>query len=271
MIEALRALLGILAATVVVSSALGQESPLPPVTPPTLRDLAKAKQNPFTTTINVPIQTITGFGIAPSHNVGEQFTIQPLIPNALDGNWNLIVRPLVPVTYLPEPQGRFGLGDIQSSFFLTPARTGPLTWGFGPAVQLPTATSNELGSGKWSVGPTGALIYSEGPWFAGVLVTQLWSVAGGNRKAVNQTTTEIDFSYNFASGWYIQIDPTITYNGAASASEAWTVPIGFDVGKVMKVNGQNLSFQLGTYKALRYPTGTPAWIVRAEITLLFAK
>jgi hypothetical protein len=74
------------------------------------------------------------------------------------------VRPLVPTTYSPVPEKRFGLGDIQPSFFLTPARVDQWTWGVGPAFQLPTATANELGTGKWSAGPTGALIYTEGPW-----------------------------------------------------------------------------------------------------------
>ena len=263
--------LGILVGTAFVSSALAQETPTPSAAPPTPQQLAKDKQNPFTTTINLPISLITGFGIGPSHDIGAQWTIQPLIPVALTSDWNLIVRPFLPVTYSPQPQAQFGLGDIQSSFFLTPARTGPLTWGFGPAVQLPTATSDELGSGKWSIGPTGALFYTQGPWLAGVLVTQLWSVAGAHREAVNQTAIELDLSYNFESGWYIQTDPTITYNGSAAAADAWTVPIGFDVGKVTRINGQDVSFQLGTYTALKNPTGTPQWIIRAQVTLLFPR
>ena len=97
-----------------------------------------------------------------------------------------------------------------ASFFLTPAHNTGLTWGAGPALLFPTAISNELGTDKWSAGPTGALVYSrsEIPWFAGLLVTQLWSFAGAPRTAVNQTSTEVDLSYNFESGWYIQTDPT---------------------------------------------------------------
>jgi len=52
-----------------------------------------------------------------------------------------------------------------SSVFLSPARTGDWTWGIGPILQLPTATDEALGTGKWSAGPTLGLVYSAGPWF----------------------------------------------------------------------------------------------------------
>jgi hypothetical protein len=42
------------------------------------------------------------------------------------------------VTFSPDPQRRFGLGDVQPSFFLTPARSTGLIWGAGPAFQFPT-------------------------------------------------------------------------------------------------------------------------------------
>jgi hypothetical protein len=83
--------------------------------------------------------------------------------------------------------------------------------------------------------------------FAGILLTQLWSFAGAPRTAVNQTSTEVDLSYNFESGWYIQTDPTITYDWSATPRQALTLPVGIDVGKVTKIGGQDVSFQLGAY------------------------
>jgi hypothetical protein len=96
--------------------------------------------------------------------------------------------------------------------FLTPANATTWIWGVGPIFQLPTASSSELGTGRWSAGPTAALIYSEGPWFNGVLAYQLMSFAGNReRGSVNQTFLEPDVSYNFESGWYVQCEPSITY------------------------------------------------------------
>jgi hypothetical protein len=172
------------------------------------------------------------------------------------------------MTYSPVPEKRFGLGDIQPSFFLTPARVNQWTWGVGPAFQLPTATSNELGTGKWLAGPTGALIYVEGPWFAGLLVSQLWSFAGAHRAPVNQTSAEPNVSYNFESSGYIQFD-TITHDWTAASRDAWTVPIGLDVGKAMQIGAQTMALQIGAYDSVKHPTDATQWIVRAQITFLF--
>ena len=68
---------------------------------------------------------------------------------------------------------------------------------------------------------------------------------------MNQTSTEIDLSYNFESGWYIQTDPTITYDWSATPRQALTLPVGIDVGKVTKIGGQDVSFQLGAYERSR--------------------
>jgi hypothetical protein len=145
------ALLGIVTGSLVAASVAAQETG-----GPTPQQLARDRENPFAQTINLPLAAVTGFGIGPHHDVGEQQTIQPQLPLPLDADWNLIVRSLLPMTFSPDPQRRFGLGDVQPSFFLTPARSTGLIWGAGPAFQFPTAMNNELGTGKWSAGPTGA-------------------------------------------------------------------------------------------------------------------
>jgi hypothetical protein len=270
-IGAVRALLGCLAVLILGAPVSAQEAPgteSSQTNGPTLQGLAKDKQNPFTESINVPVELATGFSVGPQRDVGEQVTIQPLIPFRLNTDWELIARPALVLTYAPGPGATFGLGDLQTSFFLTPARTGRWAWGVGPAFQLPTATSQALGAGKWDAGPTGALIYSEGPWFAGVLATQLWSFAGGNRPAVNVTSLEVNGSYNFKSGWYIQFDPTMTYDWAAAFHDARTIPLGLDVGKAAKLGALALSFQLGAYHFVVHPTDAAHWVVRAQITFL---
>jgi hypothetical protein len=264
--------LGSLAASVLALSAPAQDTTglAPPDTStPTLQDLAKGKENPFAEEISLPITATTGFGIGPSRATGQEVSIQPRFPLDLNTDWTLIVRPFVPVTYSPAPEQRFGLGDLQPSFFLTPTGVGDWSWGVGPAFQLPTATATALGTGKWSAGPTGALIYSNGPWFAAVLVTQLWSFAGSHRGAVNQTSVEPNVSYNFESGWYVLFDPSITYDWAATARDAWTLPIGLDVGKAMQIDAQSVTLQIGAYDAVKHPTDTTQWILRAQLTFQF--
>lgn len=248
-----------------------QQSPQPtPTSSKSLQDLAKDALNPFADSIKVPIQFTAGFGIGPRHNVGESLNVQPAIPFSLNSDWDLIVRPNANLIYVPSPNAQFGLQDLQASFFLTPSKTKEWIWGIGPIFQVPSATSNELGSGRWSAGPTAALVYSEGPWFNAILTYQLMSFAGNrNRGSVNQTYIETLISYNFESGWTVQCDPQMTFDWTADSANGWTIPMGADVGKTFQAGQRTISWQVGTYDFLKYPNGAPQWIVRGQVTLLF--
>ena len=140
----------------------------------------------------------------------------------------------------------------------------------GPIFQFPIASSTDLGTAKWSAGPTAALIYSQGPWFGGVLAYHLMSFAGArHRGSVNQTYIEPEVSYNFESGWYAQIDPPITYDWTAEMKNAWVLPVGADVGKAFNIGPQAMSLQIGAYDFVKHPDGGPGWMIRASVTLLF--
>jgi hypothetical protein len=90
----------------------------------------------YTPTINLPLAAVTGFGIGPHHDVGEQLTIQPQLPLPLDADWNLIVRSgkqLIDYLYPQTAEGR------RSSFPpLVRAGTGKVLGGIarrgGPAL-----------------------------------------------------------------------------------------------------------------------------------------
>ena len=245
----------------------------PSTASPTLespQDLAKSVHNPFEDFVKLPIQAETGFRIGAKHNAGECINVQPLLPFRLTDKWDLMMRPSESVTYLPSPHEQFGLNDLQTSLFLTPHGASKWIWGVGPIFQFPTATGKQLGTGRWSAGPTGAIIYSEGPWFGGVLADHLMSFAGDrNRGSVNQTYIEPQVSYNLDSGWYGQVDPPITYDWTAAASDAWVLPIGADIGKAFDLDHQAMSVQVGSYDFLKHPEGGPQWMIRAQITFLF--
>lgn len=119
---------------------------------------------------------------------------------------------------------------------------------------------------------TGALIYSEGPWFNGILTYQLMSFAGDRRRgSVNQTYIEPLVSYNLDNGWYGQVDPPITYDWTAEIRDAWVLPIGADVGKAFNIGRQSMSLQIGSYDFIKHPEGGPQWMIRAQFTLLFSQ
>jgi hypothetical protein len=241
-----------------------------PGTSVTPQELAKSVHNPFEDFVKVPLQSTTGFSVGPHHNAGESLNIQPVIPFSLNAEWDLIARPSLSATYQPSPHEQFGLNDLQTSFFVTPHNANEWIWGAGPIFQFPTATSDALGTGRYSVGPTAALIYSKGPWFNGVLAYQLMSFAGNRaRGSINQTYVEPEVSYNFDSGWYVDCDPPMTFDWTANAANGWTIPIGADVGNAFSVGSHAMSFQLGGYDLVKRPDGAPQWIIRIQVTALF--
>lgn len=266
------AMLVLCGAVLAASAGAQQTMPAAPASDKTPQELAKSVHNPFEKFITVPFQATTGFDVGPHGNAGENLNIEPVIPFSVSTDWDLMVRPSLSITYQPSPHENFGLGDLQSSFFLTPHNVSEWIWGAGTILQLPTASSGELGTGRWSAGPTAALIYSKGPWFDGMLAYQLMSFAGDRAKgSVNQTYIEPEVSYNFESGWYIDCDPAMTFDWAANAADGWTIPIGIDAGKAFKVGSRAMSIQLGAYDLLRRPDGAPRWIVRLQLTALLPK
>lgn len=80
--------------------------------------------------------------------------------------------------------GITGLGDTTISMFLTPASTGKFIWGLGPAISIPTATSDRLGSGKWGMGPAIAVLVEPEWGSAEFPVQNFWSMAGGKHYCV---------------------------------------------------------------------------------------
>lgn len=264
------ALSGLVVATLLGVSAQAQQTTTPAANSATPQDLAKSAHNPFEDFVKLQLQAATGFSIGPHHNAGEGLNLQPLFPFRATANWDLMVRPSLTLTYAPSPHEQYGLQDLQTQFFLTPHGLSKWLWGIGPIFQFPTATTTELGTGRWSAGTNAAAIYSEGPWFNGLLAYHLMSFAGDrDRGSVNLTYIEPLVSYNLESGWYADLDPAITFDWTADASNGWTLPMGADIGKTFNLGTQAMSLQVGSYDFVDRPDGTPQWMIRVQLTLLF--
>ena len=125
--------------------------------------------------ISLPFQNNTLFGVGPDDDMANVLNIQPVIPFTV-GDWNIINRTIAPLIYLPDvtsglpelPEGvnagsTFGLGDINHSIYLSPVDSGPIIWGIGPSLTIPTATDENIGSEKWSTGPAAVALAQPGP------------------------------------------------------------------------------------------------------------
>ena len=239
-------------------------------------DLAKKTQNPVSDLISVPFESNFNFGVGPNDDLQYILNVQPVMPFRLSEDWNLITRTIIPLIDQPElgpgVGDVFGLGDIQLSQFLSPAKSGALIWGIGPIFQFPTATDDALGSDKWSAGPTAAALTIRGPWVVGALVNHLWSFAGDDDRAdVNQTLIQPIVNYNLPGGWFLTSVPLITANWEKDGDDRWTVPIGIGVGKVHRFGTLPVGLELASYYNVVRPDAAAEWTLRFRINLLFPK
>jgi len=231
-------------------------------------------------------QNNTYFGVGPQHNeTANALNIQPVIPISL-GDWNIISRTIAPVIYLPSLStgtseiatdsplsgSQFGLGDINQSLWLSPANSNGLIWGVGPSFDLPTATSEALGSAKFSLGPSIVALVTPKPWVIGVLAHQLWSVAGpSDRPNVSQLLVQPFINYNLADGWYLVSSPIVTANWVATPGNRWELPLGGGVGKIFKIAGQAINAQIQAFDYVRSPSDGPRLAMRFQLQFLFPK
>jgi hypothetical protein len=233
--------------------------------------LREAAQNPVANLISLPLQNNTNFDYGPLHRPQNVLNVQPVIPFKLTDDWNLITRWVTPIIYQPRlspTEGAdFGLGNIQPSFFLSPAKPGKIIWGVGPVFWLPTATGNTLGVNKWGAGPSAVALTIQDHWVYGVLVNNIW--AGTQNQRVNQMLIQPFVNYNMADGWYLTSVPVITANWLAKSSDRWTVPLGGGFGRLFKVGKLPINAQVQAFYNVVRPDNGPTWTLRFQIQALF--
>jgi hypothetical protein len=241
--------------------------------------LAKATQNPVASLISVPLQNFTDFNIGPfGRNRNTVLQFQPVVPIQLSENWNLITRTIGALVYQPNiaqpQQGTFGLTDINPSFFFSPAKAGKVIWGAGPTFLLPTASDNVLGTGKFSIGPAIVALVQPGKWTLGVLVSNLWSVAGsGGRPDINSMTLQYFINYNLKKGYYLTSAPINTANWNAPSGNVWLVPVGGGIGRIMRLGFQPVNVSVQAYGNAKRPNNfpSPTWQLKFQIAFLYPK
>ena len=261
---------------------------------PSAEELAKKTQNPVADLISVPLQNNFNFGAGFHHNkMTYVLNVQPVIPISISEDWNLITRTIMPIinqpSLFPTAGGTVhsttgtGLGDINPTLFLSPAKPGELIWGVGPTMTLPTATDRDLGSGKWSMGPAAVALTMQGHWVFGALMNNQWSVGGWGDKAVNALLLQWFVNYNLPDGWYLTTAPIVTADWKADkAGDVWTAPLGggfgklFRLGQILPLEGHPIAklpinTQLAAYGNVAKPEFGPAWQLRFQIQFLFPK
>ena len=148
----------------VVQQVSAQEAP----------EIAKQAQNPIASLISVPIENDFNPQTGIKKEDSYVLEMKPVIPFTLSKDWNLITRTVIPVIQVPDlapgVNGTTGVGDVQLSLFLSPAKAGAVIWGAGPVISFPTASQEILGTKKLSAGPT-VVVRAESVFFRGTIGT----------------------------------------------------------------------------------------------------
>ena len=235
-------------------------------------DLAKQQQNPISSLISVPLQGNWDFGLGDRDATGTLFNIQPVVPFGVSRSTNLVLRVILPLASQPgSGDARVnGVGDVVMTAFFSPAKSGRVTWGAGPVVLLPTATTNALGSEKFGVGPSAVLLTQPGPWTIGLLFNHIWSTSGANdREDVSSTFLQPFVNYNLGNGLAVGavFEATANWN----ADEHWTAPLVFTVSKVARLGNRPVNFVAGAGPTVASPEGGSTWRFRVMAVFLFPR
>ena len=256
-----------------VSNLLAQDAPKPAADDAAA--IAKKLANPIGALISVPFQNNADIGIGDYNGSRNTLNFQPIVPFSLSAKYSLITRYIVPVIAQYDITGEgtqeVGLSDALLSGWLSNAvvKNG-VVWGVGAAFLVPTATNDFLGTKKLGVGPTIIVLQQKSGWTYGLLMNQIWSVAGdADRADVNQMYLQPFITKNWKSGAGLTVNSETTLNWEANTTNAY---INIMAGGLTKFGKQLVQLQIGPRIHVAAPEGGKSdFGVRAAAIFVFPK
>jgi hypothetical protein len=207
------------------------------------------------------------------------WNFQPGLPVSLTKDWNLITRPVIPfyniVPHETAP-GEFtrtaGFGDITLSEIFSPAHAGNWLLGAGPTFIFPSASSTFTGQGKVAVGPVGLVGYMTKDFILGVFPQQWFAIAGSpSRPYTSNLNLQPIATMFFGDGWDVGYSGNILANWRAPSGDVWTVPVGLNIGKVVKFGPLPVKLQLAAQYMPVHPNSGPKYNLQIQITPVIPK
>lgn len=214
---------------------------------PTADEIAAELANPNTplASLNFKFQFRTFQGDLPNADDQESTTLlfQPSLPFSLANGDLIFFRPAIPLL-IDQPvfesdkldfDSKFGLGDI--AFDLAYGRTTDtgLIFATGLISSMPTATKDELGTDRWTLGPELLIGKLTKTYVLGAFPNHQWDVGGSGEANINLTSAQLFGVYLPGGGWNVGSSPILTYDHEA---EEWSIPLNVTVGKTVILNGR---------------------------------
>ncbi|WP_380052468.1 transporter [Falsihalocynthiibacter sp. SS001] len=223
----LRTALSAIAFTALGSAALAEDS-----------GAAAQANNPLAKTKALNFQNLYTGELTGTDRDANQFFLRYASPfQAFGGDW--LMRLTAPVNTIPTANGGdvTGFGDLNVfAAYLLDTGNPAVSFGIGPQLTIPTASEDETGSGKWSLGFANVLFNATDPKFQwGYLLTWQASVGGDeDRKDVNIGALQPFLFYQLDQGWYLRSTGIWTYN---FENDNYNIPFGFGIGRAMPTSG----------------------------------
>ena len=201
------------------------------------------------------------------------FFFQPALPIPFGNNMVFTARPVFPLVTAPALNDDMsgstkvtGFGDIQMAALLGPGNAIGWVWGAGATFSFPTATSENLGSGKYQAGPAFMIFLLSKTWTKGIFLQHWWSIAGfETRYEVSRTDVQYIFRRNFGT-WSLGLGPTTTINWLAEKGNRITFPIGFGYTRTIRIGNTPVKMRFEPqYSVFRPDNYGNVWNFRFQI------
>lgn len=243
---------------------------------------------------------------APAKHGGKTvntFMFQPVLPVSLTENWNLVTRPIFPIVTAPKfrgPTSQIGdcpgncnsddrpssfpglsssrkteLADIMMWTMVSPSEPtelpdgGKLVWGLGPAFRFPSATEDQFGSEKFSIGPSAIAMRlppEDGSWTFGLFHQSHFSVAGdSDRDRVRSSQFQYIYWYKLPIDKEVSVGafPMVDVNWDASVDNKLRFPVGIGASTTFFVGPMPMRFGVEfDYYAVQADDYGPDYLVR---------
>ena len=197
-------------------------------------EISRRLDNPMTSLWSLALQANYSYVEGDAID-GDRFSnvtfFQPALPIPIGEDYDkiFIARPVLPYVRTPvlDPTAengtrgyKSGFGDMQMFAMVGPNRNSGTVWGLGATFKFPTAEFDELGQGKWQVGPAALFFSFSKKWTLGILGQHWTDVAGDDDRAdTNQTDIQYVIRRNLGNGWSLGMGPTVSINWEAESGD----------------------------------------------------
>ena len=224
-----------------------------------LAEFARKAQDPLGDIKALMTDNTIAFDGGPNEDTSYSFQLQPVYSLDTTGDWNMLLRGIIPVAGLdpgvvvppigPEPRppngSSWGISDTIVQMFFSPKSDSAWKWGIGPQVSLDTATSDRVAGAGWGYGLAGVIFGGAGNFALGVVAMYH---LGESDFEVGTIQPIIMYNFPDKPGVYLGYNNALTFNPKATSGNKWQIPLGLTLGRTLLLkNGDGLDLNIGAY------------------------